>query len=872
MDAQSLRDRFVEFYVTRGHTLVPPAPLVPRDDPSLLFTSAGMVQFKRLYSTTEPLPYARAVTVQPCLRAGGKDSDIENVGRTPRHLSFFEMLGNFSFGDYFKEQAIAWGWEFLTKELGLDPGKLWVSVYVDDDEAAGIWRSAIGLPETRIVRLGRKDNFWGPAGKTGACGPCSEIYFDLGPEHTGAKPGDDGDRYFEIYNLVFPQFDMQEDGTLASLRNRGIDTGMGLERLTQVVQGVPSVFDTDLFQPILERFGELAGVSYEDAELETKRAMRVVADHARGLTFTIAEGVMPSNEGRGYVMRRILRRAARRGFALGIEGAFLDTLSGVVIDHYQRQYPLLRDARERVALALRAEEERFETTLGTGMARFESAVERARRAGSTALAGDEVFTLYDTFGFPVDLLREMAEEKGLAVDETGFQAAMETQRKRSRAASRFVEGVARDAEWTVVAEGPHSRFVGYDGLAATGHLRRYAREGGELAIVLDVTPFYAESGGQVGDTGTLRAGEILLEVADTRRAGDAIVHTLAAPDGFDPAALAGRPLEASVDAERRAAIARNHTATHLLHAALRTVLGTHVTQAGSLVAPDRLRFDFTHFQAMTPDEVCAVEEIVAREIVRASPVETTHTSLKDALAAGAMALFGEKYGETVRQVVVPGVSRELCGGTHVATTGAIGPFLIVQETGVAAGTRRIEAVTGLVAAQRLRTDHDTLSRLAGSLGTGRDGLEEKIAALVAERARLEKELAAERSAQRKTELGRALDGVEDVRGVRFVVRRIEAKTADEMRQAADVVRELLGSGVAILGADTGGKASFLALVTKDLADAKRLRADEIVREVAKVAGGSGGGKPDIALAGAKDVSRIDEALRRGREFLLESLR
>ena len=871
MDAQTLRQTFLDFYVQRDHKLVAPAPLAPKDDPTLLFNSAGMVQFKKLYASRDPLPYRRAVSTQPCLRAGGKDSDLENVGRTPRHLSFFEMLGNFSFGAYFKAEAISWGWELLVDVYGLDPDRLLVSVYEEDDEAEQIWKSSVGLPAERIVRLGKKDNFWGPAGKTGACGPCSEIYYDLGAHLDGERPGADKDRYIAVYTLVFPQYDMQEDGTPAPLANRGIDTGMGLERLALVIQGADTVFDTDLFRPIIDRFCDLASVGYDD-DAETRRAIRVVADHIRGLTFSIAEGLMPSNEGRGYVLRRILRRAARRGWGLGVRGPFLHTLSSVVIDHYHTAYPMLRDATERVALAIRAEEERFEATLGVGLTRFEEAAARAKSDSASVLPGETIFTLYDTYGFPTDLIEEMAEERGLGIDRDGFEAAMNAQKTRSRAASQFDGGEAdQEIEWTGVGDGPTSQFTGYASLEEEIRIRRHALVAGRLFLVLDRTPFYAESGGQIGDTGTLEFGSLSLTVSDTVKHGDDTVHIV--ENGAEVAVddLVTHTGRAVVDGGRRGDIMRNHTATHLLHAALRKVLGTHVTQSGSLVAPDRLRFDFTHFQAMTPAEIRAVEEEVGRQIFRNSCVSARTTTFKEATQAGAMALFGEKYGDEVREVSVEDTSRELCGGTHVEATGEIGPFVITTETSVAAGVRRVEALTGAGALGRTIEDRELVQRLADRLSVGRGDVEEKFDALVSEKDKLEKELVRARADRQKAELGGSAAELEEIDGIRLVVRTVQVENVGEMRSAADVIRKMLGSGVAILGAEVGGKASFLVLVTSDLVKAERFRADEIVREVAGVAGGSGGGKPGMALAGAKDVDKIDAALEHGRRLVRDAL-
>jgi len=869
VDSLTIQRKFVQYFIDRGHFHERPAPLVPRDDPTLLFNSAGMVQFKRLYSTADPLPYRRAVTVQPCLRAGGKDSDIENVGRTPRHLSFFQMLGNFSFGDYFKREAIEWGWDLLTREYGIDPDLLWVSVYEEDDEAEEIWRKHIGLSAERVVRLGKADNFWGPAGKTGACGPSSEIHFDRGREFGGERPGDPGDRFLEVYNLVFPQFDMLDSGELAPLRNRGIDTGMGLERLTMILQGGETLFDTDQFLPIIRAIETATDRPYAGADGETKRAMRAIADHVRGLTFTIGEGVLPSKEGRGYVMRRILRRAVRFGSDIGIEEPFLANLSSVVIDQYQEQYPYLHDARQSIALVLRAEEQQFDATLASGKRRFAEETAKLQASGGSTISGAALFKLYDTFGFPIELVEEMAQDKGLTIDRAGFDRALAEQQERSASKSKFHDAGGERLEWRVVSEGPSSRFLGYETLESEARVRRVARRGEDLIVVLDETPFYAESGGQIGDTGLLVFPSGALRVTNTVKDGGEIWHVVSEAPG-DAERWIDAPARAAVDGPRRANTQRNHTATHLLHAALRAVLGTHVAQKGSFVGPDRLRFDFSHFQPMTPEEIRTVEEIVSAEIMRNTRVETAVVPLADALAAGAMALFGEKYGDVVRQVVVPSFSRELCGGTHVAGTGEIGPFAIVLETSVASGVRRVEALTGPEAVHHLREERNLVGRLASRLQSSRAELEKKIEHVLAERAQLEKEIEKARDAQRRSQLGQATP-VEQIGDIDLLVQRIEAQDAGEMRAAADLVRGKIRSGVAILGADTGGKATFLVLVTKDLIEAKRFRADELVRAVAAVAGGSGGGKPDLALAGAKDVDAIDAALARGREVVRASV-
>ncbi len=871
---QEIRDAFIGFFVEKGHRQVPSSPLVPIDDPTLLFTSAGMVQFKPMFAAKGNLEYTRATTVQKCFRV----TDLERVGRTPRHLTFFEMLGNFSFGDYFKREAILWAWEFITEVLEMDPGNLWATVYLDDDEAAGIWEKEVGLPAARIVRLGKDDNFWGPAGSSGACGPSSEIYIDLGPEfgcgRPGCKPGCDCDRYQEFWNLVFPQFHQDEAGELSPLPRKGIDTGMGLERLAQILQGQRSVFDTDEFLPLRAAAMELAGIQTEGPEHRV--ALNIITEHARAVTMLFNEGVYPSNEGRGYVARRILRRAARRGLALGLHEPFLYRLTGNVVELFSRQYPELEQSRDRIAKITRAEETRFLETLETGMRRFAEVVERTRERGDTVISGRDAFTLYDTFGFPPDMTEEMAEEEGLTLDEAGFKAEMEKQVERSRATARF-DNEDNDSgpwEWLVPETSEHSRYVGYDLLDAEASVVARRKAGEEWEFLLDVTPFYAEGGGQVGDRGRLTGDGFELEVTSVQRREGLHVHRGVVRTGGAPGP---GPYRARVDVEARRSTERNHTATHLLHAALKREVGTHVTQAGSLVAPDRLRFDFNHFSPLTPAQIRAVEDDVNRAVLADHPVHKEVTSMDEARAAGAVAMFGEKYGDKVRQVFVADadrhdVSRELCGGCHVRRTGEIGFFRILSEESVAAGIRRVEAATGWNAVRAFRSEDDLLRRLEAAVKapTVRE-VESRVHGVVEENERLKRELARARSEILNRSSGDILDRMEQVDGVSFLATELPVEDVKALREGADRLRDRMGSGVGLLASRGEGKVNLLAFVTDDLVEGRGLRADRLVREVAGILGGGGGGRPQLATAGGKNPEKLPEALAYGKEVLARML-
>jgi alanyl-tRNA synthetase len=820
-----------------------------------------MVQFKPYYTATGPIPYRRAATVQPCLRG----SDLEQVGVTTRHHTFFEMLGNFSFGDYFKEEAIRWAWEFSTEVLRLPREKLWASVYEQDDEAVAIWEKKVGLDPRRIVRLGDKDNFWGPAGDSGPCGPCSELYIDLGERRGCGKPdckaGCDCDRYMEFWNLVFPQFDQDKEGRRTPLANRGVDTGMGLERLAQIAQGVESNFDTDLLAPIVEAVaGRARGVDPRIGE--GRLAARVIADHARALVFAIHEGILPGNEGRGYVLRRILRRALLRANRLGIEEVFLDKIGDAVVDRMEGAYPALAESRGRVAATIRAEEERFRRTLEQGLEIFRKVTMRLRERGEGVLPGDEVFRLYDTYGFPVELTEEMARAEGLGLDRAGFDAAMEEQRGRSQ------WNAGGGAKVEVDFSSARSAFVGYEtldvetivtGLAAGGVLVESVGAGDEAVVVLERSPFYGESGGQAGDTGRLDApgGGLLFLVLDTSRSPDE--KALLRGKASAPLRVGDR-VRASVEGERRFATARNHTATHLLHRALREVLGEHVRQAGSLVAPDRLRFDFVHHSRAAEEEIGRVEALVNRAIQEDRPVATEVVPFAEASRRGAVALFGEKYGTEVRMVSVEGFSLELCGGTHVRRTGEIGPFLVLSEGAVGSGTRRIEAITGAAAFRKIQEERSLLERVARLVRAAPEELLARVESLQDRVAILEKELAKARvqgAGDRARDLLAAAVRVGDVRVVAALV---DGADSASLQGIVDRYQNEESGLVAVLGTRAGEKAFLVGMVSRDLVG-RGLSAGDLVGKTAVRVGGRGGGKPTFAQAGGKDPEKLEEALR-----------
>ena len=856
LGSTELRQRFLEFFRRHGHTPVASSSLVPGNDPTLLFTNAGMVQFKDVFLGKDRRPYTRAASAQRCVRAGGKHNDLENVGYTARHHTFFEMLGNFSFGDYFKRDAIRLAWTFVTGELGLPAERLWVTVYESDDEAFDLWIEEAGVPSARVTRMGAQSNFWA-MGETGPCGPCTEIFYDHGPGIAGGPPGspdEDGDRYVEIWNLVFMQYDRAADGTLTPLPKPSVDTGMGLERIAAVMQGVHSNYDIDLFRAIIAAAVQLTGTRDLDSP-----SLRVIADHIRACSFLIVDGVVPSNEGRGYVLRRIIRRAIRHGCKLGQTQPFFHRLVEVLVQQMGAAYPELVTGAAQVTRELRQEEERFAETVAAGMEMFENAVAALPRGA--IIPGAAVFKLYDTYGFPADLTADMARERDLTVDEAGFEAAMAAQREQSRAASRFNVDLRDNVRLDL-----HTGFIGYGSLSGSGTVIALLDAAGasvaELAqgargrIVLDRTPFYAEGGGQVGDRGTLADEQGAFEVEDTRKINDAYAHAGVVTRGR--IALGAR-LEAAVAREARAATARNHSATHLLHAALKQVLGPHVQQKGSLVEPERLRFDFAHSAPVAPAELARIEALVNAEVLANREARTRELPYDQAVASGAVALFGEKYGATVRVLNFGDFSVELCGGTHVARTGDIGLIKLVSEGGVAAGVRRIEAVTGPAALAYLnRAEHD-LRQIAGLVRGSREDALDKVAALAERAKKLEKEL--------ETLKGRLAGGqgtdlaaaAIDVGGVKVLTTRLDGADAKSLRAAVDQLKERLKSAVIVLGtASDDGKVTLVAGVTDDLT--ARIKAGEVVAVAAAKVGGRGGGRADFAQAGGTEASQLDAAL------------
>jgi alanyl-tRNA synthetase len=868
MTGKQIRQLFLDYFARQGHQVVPSSALVPKDDPSLLFTNAGMVQFKQLFLGQEKRAYTRAASSQKCFRASGKHNDLENVGRTPRHHTFFEMLGNFSFGDYFKAEAVVFGWELLTQGYGLDPARLWVSVHEKDDEAARLWESEVGVSPSRIVRLGDADNFWS-MGDTGPCGPCSEIHIDQGPSagcgRADCAVGCDCDRYLELWNLVFMQYNRDASGVMTPLPKPSIDTGMGLERITATVQGKLSNYDGDLFTPILAAAGELAGIAYgQNAASDV--SLRVVADHARACAFLIADGIMPSNEGRGYVLRRILRRAARHGRKLGLMQPFLHRVSGAVIEQMAPVFAGLAESRAFVDKIIQGEEERFGETLDTGLKLLTDAIEEAKAKGEKALSGQMAFKLYDTFGFPLDLTMTIVEEEGLGVDEDGFTVAMNEQRSRSRAAWKGSgEEELPPALAGLRAGGFATAFVGYQGLSASapavlllveGEAFERVGVGQQAQLITAQTPFYGEAGGQAGDVGQVIGPMGRAKVlAATKPGGEIIVHHIEVTEG---SIGQGETLTLDVDPATRGETAANHTATHLLHAALRNHLGQHVKQAGSLVTPTRLRFDFSHFQGLTPEEIRAVEREVNAGIRANIALTTTVMDLEEAQRTGAMALFEERYGDKVRLVEIPGVSKELCGGTHATRTGDIGLFKIVGESSVAAGVRRVEALTGPAALEAVMAMEDELGQAAAALKGGRAEVAERVARLLMTLKEREREVETLKARLAGAGSRDLLAEAVEVAGVKVLAAQVEADDPKALREVADGLRDRIGSGIVVLGAAAGGKAMLLALVTKDLTN--RVKAGDLVKALAPMVGGSGGGRPDLAQAGGPNPDAIPQAL------------
>ncbi len=860
-----IRSDFLEFFKGKGHTIVPSAPLVPGNDPTLLFTNSGMVQFKDVFLGAEKRSYVRAADVQRCLRAGGKHNDLDQVGYTARHHTFFEMLGNWSFGDYFKKDAIAWAWELLTQVWKLPADRLLVTVYQTDDEAYALWRDMIGIPEARIVRIGdnkgapfASDNFWQMA-ETGPCGPCTEIFYDHGDHIAGGPPGspdEDGDRFIEIWNLVFMQFDRQPDGTLVPLPAPCVDTGMGLERLAAILQHVHTNYEIDLFQALIRKASELTGM----ADLENK-SLRVIADHIRACSFLIVDGVLPSNEGRGYVLRRIIRRALRHGWMLGVRQPFFSKLVPTLVEQMGVAYPELPAQADTVVRALQAEEERFAETLDSGMKIFDDV---AAKVSDGVIPGVDAFRLYDTYGFPVDLTADIARERDMTVDMDGFNAAMDNQRETARAAGKFGGGVTLSAD--LVATLKPTVFLGYDRLQADGltvlavlkdgRPVDAAQAGDEVIVITDQTPFYAESGGQVGDTGELAGAGGQVQVSDTQKfAGQFHGHVGTITQG---SLKVGDVLRGQVDGERRGATILNHSATHLLHAALREVLGTHVQQKGSLVAPDRLRFDFAHFAPISAEDLAVVERKVNAQVRANNAVEVHNMAMQEALDFGAMALFGEKYGENVRVLKMGDYSTELCGGTHVGRTGDIGLFKITSEGGVSSGVRRIEAVTGQGALDYVAHEEAVLGEAATLLGGNAGDVVDKIRQLGERQKKLERELDALKAKQAAGATADLGASAVEVNGIKILAARLEGFDAKALRDAIDRLKQQLGNAVIVLAGTQDGKAALVAGVNGSAMG--KVKAGELLAHIASQIGGKGGGRPDLAQGGGEDGPALASAL------------
>ena len=867
MNGNEIREKFLSFFAARDHQVVDSSSLVPQDDPTLLFVNSGMVQFKKVFTGEEKRDYVRATTCQRSVRAGGKHNDLENVGYTARHHTFFEMLGNFSFGDYFKKEAIAYAWEFLTKVLALPTEKLWITVYNDDDEAFALWEKAEGLLPGRIVRMGEKDNFWA-MGDTGPCGPCSEIHFDQGVAAGCGRPdcqlGCDCDRFLELWNLVFMQFYRDESGTLTPLPKPSIDTGMGLERVAAVLQGKFTNYDSDIFTTVMDKISFVSGVTY-GANPKSDTALKVIADHARATTFLVADGILPSNEGRGYVLRRIMRRAIRYGRTLGLTKPFLATITAAVARQMASAYPHLAGAGELLAKVVNNEEERFLETIDHGLDMLHAEFERLRASGEQRVPGDFMFKLYDTFGFPVDIVRDMALELGYEVDQAGFNQAMEAQRQQSRKSWKGNQGHAQ-LGGDLAAKAGVTLFRGYESREASSVVKMILSESGEelpraeggnrVLIVVRETPFYAESGGQVGDSGQITGPAGIAQVMDTVKGpGGITLHKAKVVAG---AIAAGDAVDLKVNTLRRRDIEANHSATHLLQAALRAVLGDHVNQSGSLVDEERLRFDFTHFSPLTPEELAKVEARVNEEIRANLKREAVEMDKEAARKSGATALFGEKYDDLVRVVSFGSVSKELCGGTHVEASGQIGLFKIISETGIAAGVRRLLATTGRAAMARYQELEKTVAGFAETMKTPPDEVEGKIKTLIARQKELEREVSQLTAKLSLSSLDSILANAREVKGIKVVCAQIPLDSPKTLRDIGDRMRDAIGSGVVVLGGELQGKAALLAIVTQDLAG--KCHAGKIIKEVAAKVGGSGGGRPDMAQAGGTMPDKLPEAL------------
>lgn len=868
MTTNALRTRFIEFFKANDHRFVASDSLVPRSDPTLLFINAGMVPFKDVFLGHDKRDYSRAVTSQRCVRAGGKHNDLENVGYTARHHTFFEMLGNFSFGDYFKQDAIRFAWTFLTEELELPVDKLWVTVFEEDAEAEAIWRDEIGVAPERIARIDAKDNFW-QMGDTGPCGPCSEVFYDHGPHVWGGPPGtpeEDGDRFVEIWNLVFMQYDRQKDGELVPLPNPSIDTGMGLERIAAVMQGTHDNYGIDVFQTLIAATAKSVGIDGEPSEAQLP-SLKVVADHIRATAFLIADGVMPSKEGRGYVLRRIMRRAIRHGHKLGATGTFFYQLVGPLVELMGEAFPELVEARDQIERVIQQEEQRFSETLAKGMKILEDAIERM---DGSEIPGATVFELYDTYGFPVDLTNDVARERELTLDNAGFETEMEAQRQRARAASQF--GADYNARIDVADK---TEFLGYTETAASARVVALVQNeqpvesltaGDEGVVVLDRTPFYGESGGQIGDTGVIVADDMRFVVTDTQKQNGVFLHFGRLEQG---SLRADTTVQAEVDAERRHGIELNHTATHLLHAALRDTLGSHVRQKGSLVAPDRLRFDFSHFESVSEAELATIEAQVNEQIRANIEGQFYQRSYDEAVAEGAMALFGEKYGDVVRVVRFGDYSVELCGGTHAQSTGAIGFVKIIEERGVSAGSRRLEAITGEQAMAYVQDVIDRQARVAARLKAAPSELEDRLDRVLERVSGLEKQLEAANQKLAASQGSDLAASAIDVGGAKLVVQRMDGADRKTLRDTVDALKNSLDNAIVVLAAAEGDKVALIAGVAKSQSQA--VPAGDLVNFVAQQVGGKGGGRPDMAQAGGSEPERLDGALASVQDWVAEGL-
>jgi alanyl-tRNA synthetase len=870
-----LREKFLSFFESKDHLILPSFSLVPENDPSILLINAGMTPLKPYFTGLKVPPAKRVATCQKCIRT----PDIDNVGKTSRHGTFFEMLGNFSFGDYFKKEAIPWAWEFMTEVLGIPEERLYVSIYLDDDEAFDIWHNDVGLPKEKIFRFGKEDNFWEHG--TGPCGPCSEIYFDRGADKGCGKDsctvGCECDRFIEVWNLVFTQYERQEDMTYVQLKSKNIDTGMGLERLACVVQQVDSIFEVDTIKSLLDCVCDIAGVKY-GKEYKTDVSIRVITDHARSAAMMVSDGVVPSNEGRGYVLRRVIRRAARHGRLLGIDGLFLSGLAETVINTFKDAYPHMEQKRDYIKKIISIEEEKFNATLDLGMNILEEFIDTVKKKGSDTIDGEMVFKLHDTYGFPIDLTREIAKEHDLKIDEEGFLAEMKKQKEKAREAHFRKESSAWEKE---LFTGEHklfaTKFIGYTEYEANavvkyiisdGKLVENAMEGDEIAIIPDVTPFYAESGGQIGDTGIISGENFSMVVTDCKKNSDGkYLHFGKVEQGM---VQVGDAVNLKIDIAKRKSTARNHTTTHILHKALKNVLGDHVNQAGSLVTPDRLRFDFTHFTALSPEELEEIERQVNEVILLNYPVYTEEMSIDEAKQKGATALFGEKYEDTVRVVMVDDFSMELCGGTHISATGEAGLIKIVSESSIASGIRRIEALTGTGAIEWYREREKLLNEASLAAKTTPEEISSKIAEMLDELKKTRKELEEIKAKALKNSVNDIIQKAIDVSGIKVLAERMDGLDINELRNTADMLKSKLGSSVVILASGSDGKVSLIISATKDAVE-KGIHCGKIIGEAAKAAGGGGGGRPDMAQAGGKDVNGIDKAIEIAQNKVKESL-